>query len=213
MGDELWVGSEILCGAAQKVADVGEGGVPLCMESWIHNVWMVGEILFQRRPYAPFQGEGSKTFSSVCLRFSLPSQSPPVLWPSYQHILHWKYVPNHSRAQHCLPLFSLLSIYGRFRFSFLASSRSGSHHPASNGKIILSCFARKCSRDQLDSVLHLRLRQQPPETIKKVENHKVTQQEMQPGTQMSPFHLPEIHCPTSLKMFSVYLCKCVWVYR
>lgn len=75
---------------------LGEGGVPLCMESWIHKVWMVGEILFQRRPYAPFQGEGSKTFSYVCLRFSLPSQSPPVLWPSYQHILRWKYVLNHS---------------------------------------------------------------------------------------------------------------------
>lgn len=51
MGDQLWVGSEILRGAAQKAAD---WGVPLCMESWIHKVWMVGEILFQRRPYAPF---------------------------------------------------------------------------------------------------------------------------------------------------------------
>lgn len=34
---------------------------------------------------------------------------------------------------------------------------------------------------------------------------------MQPVTQMSPLDLPDIHCPTSLKMFSVYLCKCVQV--
>lgn len=31
---------------------------------------------------------------------------------------------------------------------------------------------------------------------------------MQPGTQMFPFDLPEIHRPTSLKMFSVYLGVC-----
>lgn len=92
-----------------------------CWVAWrpgFNKVWMTREILFRRRPYAPFQGEGSKTFNYVFLSFSLPSQSPSVLWPSYQHILHWKYGLTHSSAQYCLPLFSLISIYGTSTLRF-----------------------------------------------------------------------------------------------
>lgn len=73
------------------------GGCRVAWRPGFNKVWMIGELLFQRRPYVTCQGEGSKTLSSESRFLISPSVSSCALTflPTHFALATW------SESQQC----------------------------------------------------------------------------------------------------------------